>query len=150
MSPWRVRGSVIDLGGGYGADSMPYRLIYLGLALVGIAAIAFGLAFGGGGEPTVVPEPLEAISPRRGDLVPPQTAIEIDLPVGYRAEIFVDGWPVPDAVFVEGTGVYRWSPSPSSPTITEWTPGEHTVRVVWDTIVGFPDPGEFEWTFRVG
>lgn len=129
---------------------MPYRWIYLGLALVGVAAIAFGLAFGDGGEPVELPQPLEAISPQPGDLVPRQTTVEIDLPVGYRAQIYVDGWLVQDAVFVEGTGVYRWSPSPSHPTIPEWTPGEHTIRVVWDTIVGLPDPGEFEWTFRVG
>jgi hypothetical protein len=53
-------------------------------------------------------------------------------------------------VFVEGTGVYRWAPSPANPTITEWSPGQHTVRVVWDKVSGFPDPGEYEWTFRVG
>ena len=129
---------------------MPYRLIYLGLALVAIAAIAFGIAFNRSGDELLLPDQVEAISPRSGDLVPPQANIEIDLPVGYRADIYVDGWLVTDAVFVEGTGVYRWAPSPQSPTIAEWEPGEHTVRVVWDKISGLPDPGEFEWTFRVG
>ena len=129
---------------------MPYRYIYLGLGLVAFAAIALALAFGGGGEELVLPEQIEAISPEPGDLVPPQAALEIDLPVGYSAQIFVDDWQVPDAVFVEGTGVYRWAPSANSPVISEWTPGEHTVRVVWDTLDGLPDPGEFEWSFRVG
>lgn len=129
---------------------MPYRLIYLGLGLVAVAAIAFALAFAGGGEELAVPEEIEALSPQPGDLVPPQAGIEVDLPVGYVAEIYVDGWLVLDAVFVEGTGVYRWAPSPSNPTVTEWAPGEHTVRVAWDTVRGLPDPGEFEWTFRVG
>ncbi len=70
--------------------------------------------------------------------------------VGYEAEIFVDGWPVADADFVEATGVYTWSPSESSPTIQEWSPGEHTVRVVFNTYTGLPDTGTFEWSFRVG
>jgi hypothetical protein len=129
---------------------MPYRLIYLGLGLIAVAAVAFALAFGGGGEEIVIPEEIEALSPQPGDLVPPQASIEVDLPVGYVAKIYVDGWLVLDAVFVEGTGVYRWAPSPSNPTITEWAPGEHTVRVEWDTLRGLPDPGQFEWSFRVG
>jgi len=129
---------------------MPYRLIYIGLGMVAIAAIALGIAFSTSGEPVDLPGPLEAISPEPGDMVPPQAGIVIDLEVGYSAAIFVDGWPIADATFVEGIGVYRWAPSPSSPTIQEWTPGEHTVRIVWDTYSGLPDPGTFEWSFRVG
>jgi hypothetical protein len=129
---------------------MPYRLLYIGLGLVAVAAIAFGIAFNRSGDAVVLPPQLEAISPRPGDLVPPQTNVEIDLPVAYEAVIYIDGWQVEDAVFVEGTGVYRWAPSPANPTITEWSPGEHTVRVVWDKVSGFPDPGQYEWTFRVG
>ena len=131
-------------------SAMSYRLIYIGLGLVAIAAIALGVALGREGEELVVPDQIEAISPQPGDLVPPQATVEIDLPVGYSADIYVDGWLVLDAVFVEGTGVYRWQPSPENPTINEWTPGEHSVRVVWDKISGLPDPGEFEWSFRVG
>jgi hypothetical protein len=129
---------------------MPYRLIYLGLGLVAVAVIALGIVLNRSGEELVLPEQVEAISPRPGDLVPPQASVEIDLPVGYQADIYVDAWLVPDADFVEATGVYRWAPSPQSPTITEWAPGAHTIRVVWDTFSGLPDPGEFEWNFRVG
>ncbi|MBW3666294.1 MAG: hypothetical protein KY394_01735 [Actinobacteria bacterium] len=129
---------------------MPYRLIYLGLALVAVAAIALGVALSREGESVELPAPVESVSPSPGDLVPPQTTLEIDLEVGYAAEIFVDGWPVTDASFVEATGVYRWSPSPTHPTIQQWAPGEHTVRIVWDTYTGLPDRGSFEWTFRVG
>ena len=124
--------------------------MYLGLGLVALAAIAFGLAFGSGGDPAVLPGPIEAVSPQPGDLVPLQTTVEVDLPVGYRARIYVDGWEITDATFMEGTGVYRWAPSPGNPTINEWTPGEHTVKVVWDTIDGLADHGEYEWSFRVG
>lgn len=129
---------------------MPYRLIYIGLGLIAVAAIAFGIAFSTEGDVVVVPEPVEAVSPKPGSLVPPQASIEIDLEVGYEAAIFVDGFPINNATFVDATGVYRWSPSASDPVISEWTPGEHTIRIVWDTYTGLPDPGTFEWTFRVG
>jgi hypothetical protein len=45
--------------------------------------------------------------------------------------------------------VYRWQPSPNGLYLTEWTPGTHTVRIEWDTFIGLPDPGSFEWEFRV-
>ncbi len=129
---------------------MPYRLIYIGLGLVGLAAIALGLVFSTDGAAADLPESLESVSPQPGDLVPPQTTLEIDLEVGYAATILVDGWPISDATFVEATGVYRWTPSPSSPTSQEWTPGEHTVSITWDTDTGFPNPGSYQWSFRVG
>jgi hypothetical protein len=129
---------------------MPYRLIYVGLALIGIAAIALGIVLSPVGEEIELPGPVETVSPSPGSQVPGQAILEIDLEVGYEAEIVVDGWPINDATFVQGTGVYRWSPHPNHPTITEWTPGEHTVRITWDTYTGLPDTGSFEWTFRVG
>ena len=129
---------------------MPYRLMYAGLALVAVAVIALAVVFTPQGGSIELPGPVESVSPLPGDLVPPQTTLEIDLEVGYEAEIWVDGWPVADATFVEATGVYRWSPSPTSPTIQEWAPGEHTIRIVWNTYTGLPDTGTFEWSFRVG
>lgn len=129
---------------------MPYRYIYIGLGLVALAAVAFGFALSEGGDPVEFPTPVEGVYPEPGDLVPFQIGVEIDMEVGYSAQIFVDGWLMQDVVFVEGTGVYRWSPSPSNPTINEWTPGDHTIRIVYDTVNGLPDPGSFEWSFRVG
>jgi hypothetical protein len=129
---------------------MQYRLIYIGLALVGVAAIVFGIAFSREGETVELPDPIESISPLPGDQVPLQTVVEIDLEVGYVADISIDGWPVADASFVEATGVYTWAPSPSNPTVPEWTPGEHTVSITWNTYTGLPDTGSFEWSFRVG
>ena len=38
---------------------MPYRLIYIGLGLVGVAAIALGLVFSTDGEPADLPESLD-------------------------------------------------------------------------------------------
>lgn len=129
---------------------MPYRLIYTGLALVAIAAIALTVALAPEGDPLELPEVLEAVSPEPASLVPQQTTLIVDLPVGYEAQIIVDGWPITDSTFVEATGVYRWTPSAVSPVIQEWSPGEHTITVIWDTYTGLPDTGSFEWTFRVG
>lgn len=129
---------------------MSYRLIYIGLGLVGLAAVALGFVLSTEGAEVVLPEALESVSPAPGSLVPPQASIEVDLEVGYEATIFVDGFPVNNATFVDATGVYRWAPSPTDPVVIEWSPGDHTVRVVWDTYTGLPDPGSFQWTFRVG
>lgn len=129
---------------------MPYRYIYIGLGLVALAAVAFGIALSGDGEPVILPDAVESVYPEPGDLVPYQIAIEVDMEVGYSAQIYVDGWLVQDPTFVEGTGVYRWAPTATNPTINEWSPGEHTIRIVYDTVNGLPDPGEFNWSFRVG
>lgn len=129
---------------------MPYRLIYMGLALLGVAALIFGFVFAKEGREVELPDALQSVSPLPGELVPPQTPVEFVLPVGYRAEIWVNGWPVTDFTFVEATGVHRWAPSPSHPDIQAWPVGENHVRIVWDRFAGLPDPGEFEWTFRVG
>jgi hypothetical protein len=129
---------------------MPYRLIYVGLGLVGIAAVILGIVLSPEGEETVLPGPIESVTPQPSDQVPPQTPLVIDLEVGYEVSIVVDGWPISDASFEPATGVYRWSPGPSHPTITSWTPGDHTVIITWNTYTGLPDTGTFEWTFRVG
>jgi hypothetical protein len=125
-------------------------MIYIGLALLGVAAIALGWALSPEGESVDLPPPLEAVAPLPGDLVPPQAGIEVDLDIGYEAQIVIDGWPITDASFEPATGVYRWAPSASHPTINQWAPGEHTVSIVWNTYSGLPDTGSFEWTFRVG
>ena len=129
---------------------MSYRLIYIGLGLIGLAAIALGILLSPEGDQIDLPGPIEAVSPSPGARVLPQAVLEIDLEVGYEAEIVVDGWPISDATFVAGTGVYRWSPGPNHPTINEWTPGDHTVSITWNTYTGLPDTGSFEWSFRVG
>lgn len=128
---------------------MPYRLVYAGLALLAVAAVILGLVLDTEGEPVQLPGPLEDVSPNPNDVALRQAILEVDLEVGYQADIYVDGYLVPDPTFVEATGVYRWQPSPVSPVATEWTPGDHTVRVEWRRVTGTPDVGSFEWTFRI-
>lgn len=128
---------------------MPYRLVYGGLAALAVAVIALTVALGPSGDPVAAPPPIEGFSPQPGDAVLPQNGIEVDLAVGYAAELFVDGFRIPsnELVFVEETGLMRWAPSPDSSYLSTWRPGTHTVRVVWDTSAGLPDPGEFSWSF---
>ncbi len=130
---------------------MQYRWIYAGLGLAVVAVIALGVAFSPEGEPIELSPPLEAVSPRPGDAVLRQAVIEVDLEVGYGLKMYVDGFLVPEdeVTFVEGTGVYRWAPRPGGAYLTEWTPGEHRVRIEWIRLYGLPDAGSFEWVFRV-
>lgn len=128
---------------------MPYRMIYLGLGLLAVAVVTLGFVFAREGEPIDLPGPIEAVSPAPGDRVIRQAVVSVDLEVGYEAQIYVDGMPVPDADFVAATGVYQWGPHPNSAVMTEWTPGEHTIRVEWLRVSGSPEGGSFDWTFRV-
>lgn len=130
---------------------MPYRLIYAGLGALALAVVVLGIAFGGGGEPLVFEHPLEAVKPEPNDQVLRQAILEVDVAVGYDVAIFVDGFRVPteEVQFVEATGVYRWQPSPFGLYLQEWSTGAHTVVIEWDTFSGTPDPGRFEWEFRV-
>lgn len=128
---------------------MTYRLIYGGLGLLVVAAIALGLVLTREGDPVELPGPIESVSPPPGASVIRQAVVEVDLEVGYEATITVDGQRIPDPDFVPGTGVYSWSPQPDSAVMTEWAPGEHVVRVEWMRVTGTPDFGDFEWTFRV-
>lgn len=116
-----------------------------------IAVVALAFVFGEGGEPVELPEPVESVFPLPGDAVLMQAFVEVDMAVGYTVDIYVDGFLVPEGEvdFVDATGVFRWSPSPASLYLDSWTPGEHTVRIVWDTVAGLPDRGEFTWEFRV-
>lgn len=128
---------------------MPYRLFYIGLGLLAVAAVALGALLTQEGDPIELPGPIEAVTPNPEETVIRQAVVEVDLEVGYEATIFVDGTPVPDATFVPATAVYSWGPHPNSAVMTQWTPGEHTVRVEWNRVSGSPDVGSFEWTFRV-
>lgn len=129
---------------------MPYRYIYIGLGLLGAAALILGIVFAKDGEGVELPGALVSVSPEPGEMVPPQAPLEVVLPVGYRAQIWVNGWPITDFTFIEATGVHRWAPSPADPNIQSWPSGTQQVRITWDTYAGLPDPGEFEWSFRVG
>lgn len=130
----------------------PYRVVYIGLGLVTLLALALGAFFGNSdGDSVALPAPLESIIPGPDDFVLPQAMLVVDLQAGYRAQIYVDGFPVPtsEVDFVEPTGVHRWQPRANSLVFSRWAPGNHEIRVLWDTLVGLPAPGEYTWMFRV-
>lgn len=126
-----------------------YRALFLLLGAAGAAVVVVAFLYGSPeGEREPLPAVLENISPQPGSQVPRQTAVEVDLPVGYGLEMFADNFRVDLEVrFVQGTGVYSWSPSDSS--LINWDSGEHRVRVRWRRLSGLADEGEYSWTFRV-
>ena len=95
-----------------------------------------------------LPNAIENIYPLPYDQVPQQVSLEIDFPVGYELTLIVDNYIIPkeEIQYVEATGVYIWKPGPNKAFET-WGPGKHNVRIIWDTITGLPDYGEFEWEF---
>jgi hypothetical protein len=132
-------------------DRTRYRLLYggFGLALAALAALV--VVFYPEGEEARLPDPLEEVFPRPGDAVVRQTAVEVELPVGYDLDLYVDGRRIPDREigFTPSTGEWIWQPTPGG-SIEEWGGGEHTVLITWDRVAGGrPDPGEYEWSFRV-
>ena len=77
-----------------------------------------------------------------------QTALEIDMEFGYEIELVIDGVPIP-ADQLTGSpeiGLFRWAPS-SDTFVPEWSPGEHTIELSWDSTGPIPDPGTLVWTF---
>jgi hypothetical protein len=135
------------------------RSIQARLAVAVLAVVALAVSYGkvdSSPADEARPPIVENVEPAPGDLVPRQSVIEIDLRTGYRAELWVLANPsagtwqrIPDSelTFIEGTGVHTWAPGPGR-TVEEWPAGEHTLRVIWDTITGLPDVGEYEWSFR--
>lgn len=132
-------------------DPVRYRVIYIGLGGLAIAIAALGFVFAPEGGGTELSPPIEEVFPLPNNSVIRQTTIEVDLEIGHEAVIYVDGFAIPEneLAYSEATGVYRWSPGPTSLIMSAWEPGDHTIRVEWMRITGAPLRGEFEWSFRV-
>lgn len=140
-----------------------YRLVFIGLGmlLLGVMGIGWVLTTSTSSESTR-PEIIEALSPEPDSQAPRQASIDVDVPVDYRVEIWIDyrgsgdlsaNWvrvPEAEITVIEATGQYSWHPTPGSPFLQEWAPGQQRVRIIWDTRVGIPDPGVYEFSFRIG
>jgi len=128
-----------------------HRIVYLVLAAALTTLVTVTFLIAPEGDEEVLPEPLRMVRPLPGDIVTRQAEVEIGLPVGYSIELYVDGRRVPghEIVAREPTGRFSWKPAPGG-WMERWEAGERTLRLVWDrTTGGRPDPGEFEWRFRV-
>lgn len=131
--------------------------VLFGVAVLAVAALA--LSYGEAEPSTADPAAgsvVESVTPGPGDLVPRQSVIEVDLESGYGGELWIlmnpsaGTWqriPEGEVTFIEGTGVYTWTPGEGK-VIDEWDSGEHTLKVIWNTLTGLPDVGEYEWSFR--
>jgi len=133
-----------------GVSRSTFRIVVIASSLA-LAAIAVAVALSPSGSEADLPPPIESVFPPPGDTVVRQTAIEVDLPVGYRIEFEVDGTTIPAGEIGEtpATGVFIWQPGPTT-LLPGWSPGDHTVTVRWERTIGSsPDIGTFTWTFRV-
>lgn len=134
----------------------PTRSILLTATLLAAAAVLVAVVSYGSAGPSksALPGAVEAVRPGPGDLVPRQSSVEVDLKAGYSGELWVElnpgTWqrvPEGEVTFIEGTGTLSWAPGPGR-VVEEWRGGEHRLRVVWNTLTGLPDVGEYEWSFR--
>lgn len=126
------------------------QVITASVALLG-ALLAVVWILNPEGEDARLPQTLESVFPLPGDTVVRQTAIEVDLPVGYSLELDVDGAAIPqnEIGYTPATGRYIWQPGPFK-LIEIWGSGEHTITIRWERFAGGgPDPGEFTWIIRV-
>lgn len=140
-----------------------YRLVFIGLGMLLLGVIGLGWALTSATSSDATrPEIIEGLSPEPDSQVPRQTSIDVDVPVDYRVEIWIDfrgsgdlaaNWvrvPEAEVTVIESTGQYSWQPAAQGSLLREWEPGQQRVRIVWDTRVGIPDPGVYEFSFRVG
>ena len=128
-----------------------YRQIIVGsIALFGGLILAVW-ALNPQGEEAPLPEPVQSVFPLPGDTVVRQTAIEVDLPIGYSLDLDIDGVAIPQIEIgaTPETGRYIWQPGPMK-LFEIWESGDHTITIRWNRVSGGgPDPGEFTWKFRV-
>jgi hypothetical protein len=127
-----------------------YRLVYAGLGLALLAVVGATWALSTDGDATPPPAAVELIAPAPDATVLRQTRVIVDLISGYTAEVEIDGRRVPESEMrvSEALARYEWEPGPGQ-IIEEWTPGEHTISISWNTATGLPDIGSFSWRFRV-
>ena len=141
--------------------SRAYRLIYFGLGAALISVVLLGLVFGSPAtDSDDRPDVLEGIYPNPSSQISGTDVLEVDVPPEYSVDLWVDfrgsgssdaNWvqiPASEISIIEATGLHSWRPGPNR-IFETWPAGNQRVLVRWDTTVGLPDPGEYQWTFRV-
>ncbi len=131
-------------------DRTTFRLVMTGLALLLAAVVALAIALNPGGSEGDLPDAVVSVRPAPETAVLPQIGVEVVMRPGYRIELTVDGVEVPatELGFTEATGRYTWEPGPGR-ALEAWAPGTHRLSIAWDRVVGLPDPGSYDWEFRV-
>lgn len=126
-----------------------YRLTFALLGLALAAVVVFAVLVSPTGRVTPLPPAIDSIEPQNDAVVLRQTDLVIDMAVGYRIELVVDGELIPESELdiTEATGVHVWRPGPGR-TFTEWVPGIHTIQVDYERLTGSADVGTVRWVFR--
>jgi hypothetical protein len=127
-----------------------YRVILLLLGIAFIAVVVGAVLLAPQGSPSELPSAVNRIEPGDGELVFGQPSVVLDLAPGYRAELVIDGIPIPadEVLWMAATGLHVFDPGPGK-AIQGWTPGFHLIEAQWEGAPGQPDPGNLTWTFRV-
>ena len=127
-----------------------YRMMFLLLGVALVLVVMFAVVFAPGGGEFTLPEAIDNIEPGNNETVQRQIDLVVDMAVGYRIELFIDGVRIPDdeIAVTPATGRHVWRPGVSS-TFGEWTSGLHSVLVNYESISGTIDVGSVGWVFRV-
>lgn len=127
-----------------------YRILFLALGIALVLVVLFAVVFAPGGGEFSLPDAVDSISPGNDATVQRQIDLTIDMAVGYRITLFVDGVRIPEdeITVTEATGRHSWAPGPSS-VFSEWAPGLHSVYFEYESLGSRIDIGTVNWVFRV-
>ena len=127
-----------------------YRVLFLSLGVAFALVVVFAVVLAPGGTETAIPPAVESIAPANNETVQRQTALTVDMQVGYDIDLYIDGVKIPadEVAHTQATGKFVWTPGPAT-TFSEWSPGLHSVQVSYVRVSGRADAGEVRWTFRV-
>ena len=126
------------------------RLIILGL--LSVAAVLFGIAViltRANPSSLDLPVAIQAVSPEAGSNVLSQTTIEVDLAVGYTAELEVNGLTIPENELFRIEALNQLSFRPGvNQSVTNLLPDQNCIRVFYWLIAEGPlDQEQFTWCF---
>lgn len=149
-----------------------WQQLAVSLVIAGcLVAIGFAVSLAvTGREGQRLPTAIESIDPVRGARqVPAQTAVFVDLKVGYTGVLVIDGLELetvrldevqgvapgqqvtlpPTTIYEPGNATLTFNPSRNAP-ITSFEQGVHLVSVVyWPLLEGRGTARTFTWTFEV-
>jgi hypothetical protein len=131
---------------------MRVLLVVGGLLLAANVWIIAGVSQRTNSEP-LLPNAIEELVPKPGDLVSPQTAIGVNLRDDLTGVLEFDGAEIPkdQVVEQETVGIITFAPGPEK-DLTKLPPGSHTITVVYWPRASTREHGttSYTWSFKVG
>jgi hypothetical protein len=132
----------------------PIRLLIVvgGLLIAANMWIIAGVSQRTNSEPTL-PNVVEELIPKPGDLVSPQSTIGVNLRDDLAGALQLDGQEIPKDQVVEQptVGIITFAPGPGK-DLSRLAPGSHTLTVVYWPRSTTREKGaiSYSWTFKVG